>query len=794
MQSHLRFLLTAITLVSLGGCGDEGTEDEMTSEADIGTAEQELATWCNPCPMGSYDGSLCRVDPPEGTTPFIWMNDFYATPAFMASCPLPGSVYDPDGCRVATAPAGTTAFIWENHLYHTPAAGNSCPLPGSMFDGFNCIVATAPAGTTPFVQSNKLYHTPVYTYYCPAGTYDDGVNCYVGTPPDGHTAFLMNGRYYYTPLCEVPAPATPFLSKKATSLDDTTAYYKAVGALTIIEAVDQERGSFGRWLSTNGFGNGETVATYYNRGDLGFGRDMHCRGTSYGKACYVTNYGTVEDGLDDLANGSALNDALAHSNPGATVAMEWHRDAGPDDNPVRFFVYSPRSYSCDRFFCGWRGGGLVDEIALDGGAPQAVPGVCMNCHGGTFDPGDFWTPARVVGAQFLPFDVESFAYHDDRPQWTQEQAFRNLNLLVKETLPVGSTSWDLIEGWYAGGSPTFKGDYIPPGWRGSTEAGDLYKTVYRPYCQMCHTAQSNAPKTFPDFVAQRGTIAYETSAASTLMPHSEVTFEAFWKSGARDRLIAVLGAGEPDVYPVAGDWDGDGIDTVGLVNHSGTELYNVRLRNTHTTGPADLQFGYGSFYAAYLPLAGDFDHDGIDTLGVMDTSPASTWNMLLRNSNTSGVVENLFSFGSGSAAWAPPLAGDWNGDGIDTIGLYDETGANFHLRNSNTSGAADLLFQYGAGTSGRIPIAGDWNGDGIDTIGLYDPVAKVFLLRNSNTAGSVDINISFNFGGRGSWPVVGDWNGDGIDTIGLYDPATGIFYLRNSNTLGWFDITLRLTP
>ena len=68
---------------------------------------------------------------------------------------------------------------------------------------------------------------------------------------------------------------------------------------------------------------------------------MHCRTAKYDKACYVTNYGTVDDGLDDLHNGSALNDAINGVNAGAIVAMEWHHWVAFDQNPVRFFVYSP---------------------------------------------------------------------------------------------------------------------------------------------------------------------------------------------------------------------------------------------------------------------------------------------------------------------------------------------------------------------------------------------------------------------------------------------------------------------
>ena len=55
----------------------------------------------------------------------------------------------------------------------------------------------------------------------------------------------------------------------------------------------------------------------------------------------------------------------------------------------------------------------------------------------------------------------------------------------------------------------------------------------------------------------------------------------------------------------------------------------------------------------------------------------------------------------------------------------------FFLRNSNDSGPANLAFGFGA--AGDIPIKGDWNNDGVDTIGVYRPTTGEFFLRNTNT-------------------------------------------------------------
>jgi hypothetical protein len=52
------------------------------------------------------------------------------------------------------------------------------------------------------------------------------------------------------------------------------------------------------------------------------------------------------------------------------------------------------------------------------------------------------------------------------------------------------------------------------------------------------------------------------------------------------------------------------------------------------------------------------------------------------------------------------VTGDWNNDGVDTIGVYRN--GQFMLRNSNTIGFAEVVFALGV--SGDMPIAGNWDG------------------------------------------------------------------------------------
>ena len=190
------------------------------------------------------------------------------------------------------------------------------------------------------------------------------------------------------------------------------------------------------------------------------------------------------------------------------------------------------------------------------------------------------------------------------------------------------------------------------------------------------------------------------------------------------------------------------------------------LRNTLTTGVADFQFNLGN--AGDRVLACDWNGDGVDTPGIYRNG---TW--YITDQLGSGGIRT-FSFGTG---YDLPVCGDWNGDGKDSPGIW--RAGTFFLRNSASSGPADVTVSFGDPTD--LPAVGDWNGDGIDTIGVYRN--GQYFLRNSNTPGPAQ--ISFGYGDPGDRPLIGDWNGDGKDTVGIW--RNGALYLTNRNATGVAD-------
>jgi uncharacterized delta-60 repeat protein len=213
--------------------------------------------------------------------------------------------------------------------------------------------------------------------------------------------------------------------------------------------------------------------------------------------------------------------------------------------------------------------------------------------------------------------------------------------------------------------------------------------------------------------------------------------------------------------------------TVGVFRPSNGITY---MRNSNTGGFAEVSMIYG--VNGDTSFAGDWNGDRVDSIGIYRNGV-----FYLRNSNTTGSADVVFAFGSQGDQ---PIAGDWNGDGIDTIGVYRPTTGVFMLRNSNTAGPPDVVFVLG--NPGDVAIAGDWNGDGTTTTGVFRPTNGIVYLKNTNVSGDADIYLVY--GVVGDKPLAGDWDGDGVDSIGIY--RGGVFYLRNSNTQGNADLVFAL--
>lgn len=256
--------------------------------------------------------------------------------------------------------------------------------------------------------------------------------------------------------------------------------------------------------------------------------------------------------------------------------------------------------------------------------------------------------------------------------------------------------------------------------------------------------------------------------------------------------------GMPGAVPVAGDFNGDGIDEI-AVYYRGHWLLD--LNGNGLWDQEDLWAHLGDEYD--LPVTGDWNGDGKADIGIFGRAWAGDDRALqveyglpdMRNQTipvdkpknvppeakdaTSGlrflqhtvrgdvradVIDHVFRYGSSSHV---PVSGEWTGEGIQNIGVFSEGRWQLDADGDGRWSESDPDLQYGQ--KGDLPIVGDFDGDGIDEIGVYRQGAW-FVDRDGNR--QLDAHdYLFHLGGAGDTPVVGDWDGDGIDDVAVYQAA-----------------------
>jgi len=253
-------------------------------------------------------------------------------------------------------------------------------------------------------------------------------------------------------------------------------------------------------------------------------------------------------------------------------------------------------------------------------------------------------------------------------------------------------------------------------------------------------------------------------AVGTTAAYAEVPDEAGLFNPEQGQWM--LGAGAPPFFygnpgdtPFMGDWNGDGVDTPGLFRRSDGFVY---LRNWNGIGNANVSYFFGN--PSDVPLVGDFNGDGLDTVSIYRPAEQRIYisNSVGPNGGSLGAADFSYLYGNPIDT---PFVGDFDGDGIDTVGLHRRSTGEVFLKNSHTSGSADVVMVFG--DPADIYIAGDWDGDGVDSPGAFRPSSGYFYERNTNSSGNAD---NAYYLGTSSWlPIAGDWAPPPGFTVGSKD-------------------------
>jgi len=218
----------------------------------------------------------------------------------------------------------------------------------------------------------------------------------------------------------------------------------------------------------------------------------------------------------------------------------------------------------------------------------------------------------------------------------------------------------------------------------------------------------------------------------------------------------VFGIGLIGEVSVTGDWNGDGQTDIGVYIDG---IWYLDMNNNWQWDGEEVDkrgvFGIG--LVGEVPVAGDWNGDGKTQIGVYQDG---IWYLDMNNNvqwdGEEVDVRGVFGIG---LVGEVPVVGDWNGDGRAELGIYQD-GIWYLDTNRSWDWNGDAIDTYGVfgiGLIGEVPVAGDWNGDGTTEIGVYQD--GIWYL---------DANRSW------------DWNGEEIDTYGVFgiglvgeDPMVG---------------------
>jgi hypothetical protein len=397
------------------------------------------------------------------------------------------------------------------------------------------------------------------------------------------------------------------------------------------------------------------------------------------------------------------------------------RNEGLGDTKVRW-VWAPNGWTDNRGACAgtslsdyYPGADVVDVIGYSAyrWSTESVYAVV----GGIADT------LRSFAAEKPYFVIQTAAW----PSGSKDQWIRDLfSWASADPNVVGVVWFNLVKetDWRVWSSPS--GPLLASGWADAVSSGG---TGYQwPLTNWFQPGSLNFSP-FPPVA----NVCPQGANCDTVLFQNTASNMALWHTVSSPRTESSFYFGNPGDVLFSGDWNCDGVETPGLYRRSDGYVY---LRNSNSQGVADIKFFFGN--PGDLPLAGDFNRDGCDTVSIYrpSTSQIFVMNRLGSNDGGLGAAEYSFYFGNPGDK---PFVGDFNGDGIDTVGLHRESSGFLYFRNSNDQGPAHFQFYYG--DPGDMLIAGDWNGDGVDTVAVYRPSAQTFYIRNSNSPGNADATL-----------------------------------------------------
>lgn len=249
--------------------------------------------------------------------------------------------------------------------------------------------------------------------------------------------------------------------------------------------------------------------------------------------------------------------------------------------------------------------------------------------------------------------------------------------------------------------------------------------------------------------------------------------------------VEVKNWGGPGFESVEGDYNGNGKSDLAVYHHNSGNWYIRRFED----GGIPITFGQNWGGQAYRPVSGDFNGDGKFDLAVYDRFRGEWFIMSLGSSV--GPENPPITFGQNwGSSQMTPVSGDYNGDGISDLAVYDEPTGNWFIRSLGAISASNPPITFGQnwGSWRMKPESGDFNGDGSTDLAVKDLFSHHWFARKLGPDGPNNPPLTFanQWGFANTESRIGDYNGDGKDDLGIYDPGSATWFVKTLDEIALF--------
>jgi hypothetical protein len=234
-----------------------------------------------------------------------------------------------------------------------------------------------------------------------------------------------------------------------------------------------------------------------------------------------------------------------------------------------------------------------------------------------------------------------------------------------------------------------------------------------------------------------------------------VYMDGYWmidvnRNGRWDDTDLLAKLGDSEDRPVVGDWDGDGKDDIGIYGPMWARDPEAIERDPGLPNPDNSPFTKPK----NVPPTDNAATNGARVMKLTSYGQPRT-----------DLVDHVFGTDDGDKV---PVTGDWNGNGIRSIGTFEDGRWQMDVNGDGEFDHNDRTARFGR--AGDIPLVGDFNGDGVEEIAVYR--SGTWLIDSNGNRELDATDKTFQMGSAADKPVVGDWDGDGIDEPGLYTQQT----------------------